>query len=161
MAWTNIPNANLDVGAPLRSVDILALRDNITALANGDTGAPPIKAQALGAGQTGNAPIFAARAFVNFQGEGVFSPNPSTSKILASGNVSSITKNGTGDYTINLAVAMPNANYSIYAATRAPNPQDQPFIPSQLSPSTTGYPIRTGVGGQLFDHSNVYTGIFG
>ena len=113
MAWTNIANANLDVGAPLRSVDILALRDNITALANGDTGAPPIKAAALGSGQTGNAPIFAARAWVNFDGTNAFTPNPSTSAIRASGNVSSITKNTTGDFTINFATALPDANYCV------------------------------------------------
>jgi hypothetical protein len=113
MAWTNIANANLDVGAPIRSVDILALRDNITALANGDTGAPPIKAAALGSGQTGNAPIFAARAWVNFDGTNAFTPNPSTSAIRGSGNVSSVTKNATGDYTINFATALPNVNYSV------------------------------------------------
>ena len=112
MAWTNIANANLDVGAPIRSVDILALRDNITALANGDTGAPPIKAAAFGSGQTGNAPIFAPRAWVNFDGTGTFTPNPSTSKIRASGNVSSVAKNGTGIYTVNFAVALPDANHA-------------------------------------------------
>lgn len=123
MAWTNIPNANLDVGAPLRSVDILAIRDNITALANGDTGAPPIKAAALGAGQTGNAPIFAARAWVNFDGTGTFTPNPSTSKIRGSGNVSSITKNGTGDYTVNFSTAMTDTNF-LALVDAGPHPVD-------------------------------------
>ena len=46
MPWTNITNAQLAVGAPIRSVDLLALRDNITAQANGDAGAP--KQQAAG-----------------------------------------------------------------------------------------------------------------
>jgi len=119
MAWTNIPNANLDVGAPLRSVDILALRDNITALANGDTGAPPIKAAAFGSGQSGNAPIFAARAWVNFDGTGTFTPNPSTSKIRASGNVSSVAKNSTGQYTINFSAQMPDANYAVFGFINA------------------------------------------
>lgn len=40
MAWTNITNAQLAVGAPIRSVDLLALRDNIVAAQNGDAGAP-------------------------------------------------------------------------------------------------------------------------
>ena len=40
MAWTNITNAQLAIGAPVRSIDLLALRDNITAQANGDAGAP-------------------------------------------------------------------------------------------------------------------------
>ena len=51
------------------------------------------------------------RAWVNFDGTGTFSPNPSTTKIRASFNVSSITDNGTGDYTVNFTTAMPDANY--------------------------------------------------
>jgi hypothetical protein len=105
MAWTNIANANLQVGAPLRSVDILALRDNVSAVPNGDSGAPRIKAAALDGGQSGAAPIYAARAWVNFNGTG-------TVAIRASGNVSSITDNGTGDYTVNFTTAMPDANYA-------------------------------------------------
>ena len=104
MAWTNIANANLDVGAPIRSVDLLALRDNVSAVPNGDTGAPRIKAEALNGGQSGNAPIYAARAWVNFNGMG-------TVAIRASGNVSSITDNGTGNYTVNFTTAMPDTNY--------------------------------------------------
>ncbi|MGY1417443.1 hypothetical protein [Pseudomonas aeruginosa] len=46
-----------------------------------------------------------ARAWVNFNGTG-------TVAIRSSHNVSSITDNGTGDYTVNLASAMPNANYA-------------------------------------------------
>lgn len=46
--------------------------------------------------------------------------------IRASGNVSSITDNGTGDYTINFTTAMPDANYAIVfgcgsTGTGAPN----------------------------------------
>ena len=54
---------------------------------------------------SGTAPIYAARAWVNFNGTG-------TVAIRASGNVSSITDNGTGDYTINFTVAMADANYA-------------------------------------------------
>ena len=52
-----------------------------------------------------------AKAWVNFDGTNAFSPNPSTSAIRASFNVSSITDNGTGDYTVNFTNAMPNSNY--------------------------------------------------
>ena len=45
------------------------------------------------------------RAWVNFNGTG-------TVAIRASFNVSSITDNGTGDYTINFTNAMPDANYA-------------------------------------------------
>jgi hypothetical protein len=55
---------------------------------------------------SGSAPIYACRAWVNFNGTG-------TVAIRASGNVSSITDNGTGDYTVNFTTAMPDANYSV------------------------------------------------
>jgi hypothetical protein len=45
------------------------------------------------------------RAWVNFNGQG-------TVAIRASFNVSSITDNGTGNYTVNFTNAMPDANYS-------------------------------------------------
>jgi hypothetical protein len=48
---------------------------------------------------------YKCRAWVNFNGTG-------TVAIRASGNVSSITDNGTGDYTVNFTNAMPDANYS-------------------------------------------------
>ena len=53
---------------------------------------------------SGTAPIYACRAWVNFNGAG-------TVAIRASGNVSSITDNGVGNYTVNLTTAMPDTNY--------------------------------------------------
>jgi hypothetical protein len=47
-----------------------------------------------------------AKAWCNFDGTG-------TVAIRDSFNVSSITDNGTGDYTVNFTTAMPNANYSV------------------------------------------------
>ena len=49
---------------------------------------------------------YKCRAWVNFQGTG-------TVAIRASGNVSSITDNGTGDYTVNFTTAMQDVNYSV------------------------------------------------
>lgn len=54
---------------------------------------------------TGSAPTYACRAWVNFNGTG-------TVAIRGSGNVSSITDNGAGDYTVNFTTAMPDANYA-------------------------------------------------
>ena len=54
---------------------------------------------------TGTAPSYLCRAWVNFNGTG-------TVAIRGSGNVSSITDNGTGNYTVNFTTAMPDANYS-------------------------------------------------
>lgn len=54
---------------------------------------------------TGSAPVFACRAWVNFNGTG-------TVAIRASGNVSSITDNGVGNYIVKFTTAMSDANYS-------------------------------------------------
>ena len=51
------------------------------------------------------ATAYGCRAWVNFNGTG-------TVAIRASGNVSSITDNATGDYTVNFTTAMPDVNYS-------------------------------------------------
>jgi len=51
-----------------------------------------------------------AKAWVNFNGQG-------TVAIRAQYNVSSITDNGTGDYTVNFATALADANYSSVASS--------------------------------------------
>ena len=51
------------------------------------------------------ATAYGCRAWVNFNGTG-------TVAIRASGNVTSITDNGTGDYTVNFTTAMPDVNYA-------------------------------------------------
>lgn len=48
-------------------------------------------------------PAFDCRAWVNFQGSNV--------AVGGSGNVSSVTRTGAGDYTVNFTTAMPDANY--------------------------------------------------
>lgn len=58
----------------------------------------------------GNPPHYACRAWVRFNGTGSVA-------IDASGNVSSITDNGTGDYTVNFTTAMPDANYAAVCCT--------------------------------------------
>ena len=62
-----------------------------------------------GLNASGSAPVYACRAWVNFNGTG-------TVAIRESGNVSSITDNGTGNYTVNFTTAMPDANYSVVAS---------------------------------------------
>lgn len=54
-----------------------------------------------------------AKAWVNFNGTG-------TVAIRASYNVSSITDNGTGDYTVNFTNALPDANYATVASCGTP-----------------------------------------
>lgn len=76
---------------------------------------------------SGTAPMYACRAWVNFNGTGIVA-------IRGSGNVTSITDNGTGDYTINFTVAMPNANYAV-VGTAAYNQTST--IANLINPSPT------------------------
>ena len=73
-----------------------------------------LTAGTIDSGAASTAPTFSAngtqigtlcRAWVNFNGTG-------TVAIRASFNVSSITDNGTGDYTVNFTNPMPDANYA-------------------------------------------------
>lgn len=66
---------------------------------------------AFNSGYGSVATAYGCRAWVNFKGTG-------TVAIRASGNISSITDNGTGQYTINFSTAMPDANYSYVATPR-------------------------------------------
>lgn len=64
-----------------------------------------------GLNASGTAPVYVCRAWVSFNGIG-------TVTIISSGNVSSITDNGIGDFTINFSTAMPHANYAYFGTTR-------------------------------------------
>ena len=90
---------NGTTGITSPAIDTTMNASNIT---SGDVAAARITT-ALNA--TGSAPIYACRAWVNFNGTG-------TVAIRASGNVSSITDNGVGDYTVNFTTAMPDVNYA-------------------------------------------------
>lgn len=53
---------------------------------------------------SGSAPSYSARAWVQYNG--------SNGTVNGSGNVSSVTDNGTGDFTVNFTTAMADTNYS-------------------------------------------------
>ena len=79
-----------------------------------------ITAPELSGAQTGSAPIYGCRAWVNFDGtrneaDTGASTNGANVKIRASGNVTSVLKNGTGDYTVTFTTAMTDANYCVVA----------------------------------------------
>ena len=100
-------------------------------------------------------PDFCARAWVNFNGTG-------TPAIRGSGNVSSITDNNTGDYTVNFTTAMPDANYSATASSNGfASTNTNQYISIQhsgaspdagsTSKTTTSVRVITGDGGTLRD----------
>jgi hypothetical protein len=86
---------------------------------------------------SGTAPIYPCRAWVNFNGTG-------TVAIRASGNVTSITDNGTGDYTVNFTTALPDANYSITTGARneGTNVNTATNINQGATPTTTACRIQ-------------------
>ena len=61
--------------------------------------------------------VYGVRAWVNFNGTG-------TVAIRDSGNVSSITDDGTGNYSVNFTTAMPDANYSAAISANVNNSND-------------------------------------
>ena len=93
---------------------------------------------------TGTAPIYPCRAWVNFNGTG-------TVAIRASGNVSSITDNGVGDYTVNFTTAMPDANYNLVGTTGTAGDQGDAtpvgFKDATTAPTTTSARITVGTRG--------------
>ena len=144
MSWTNIPNGNLAIGAPIRSVDQLALRDNPIAIAEGATGAPRVRAEALNGGQSGTAPIYAARAWVNFNG------TTTIPSIRASGNISSVARNGTGDYTVNFTTAMVDDNYAMGGTGTRTTPNNQTAVVQYNgTPTTTSVRINNVSGNDV------------
>lgn len=84
---------------------------------------------------TGSAPIYACRAWVTLNGT-----LAAASMILASGNVTSITDNGAGDYTINFATALPDENYCVTGTCRIAG-----FVVPVVSVSTATDPTASAV----------------
>ncbi len=90
---------------------------------------------------TGNAPTYACRAWVNF--------NATTGipLVSASGNVTSITDNATGDFTVNFTTAMPDANYAVAGVTGNDNVTNNPAAASIRAQTgaitTTSCRVRT------------------
>lgn len=85
------------------------------------------------------ATAYGCRAWVNFNGTG-------TPAIRASGNVTSITDNGTGDYTVNFTTALTDANYCVIST--GSNGSADGIIPwvanAQTAPTSSAVRIRYG-----------------
>lgn len=62
----------------------------------------------LSGAQSGSAPVFGVRAWCRFNGT-----TAGTNAPAAGGNVTSVTKNGTGDYTVNFTTALQDAVFCV------------------------------------------------
>ena len=104
-----------------------------------------------------------ALAWVNFNGTG-------TVAIRSSYNVSSITDNGTGDYTVNFATALSDANYSSVTNARADTDTSNYNVSTfqQLTSTKTASAYRfrvlqllNGTSTSYIDSSDVNVVVFG
>jgi hypothetical protein len=94
------------------------------------------------------ATAYGCRAWVNFNGTG-------TVAIRASGNVTSITDNGTGDYTVNFTTAMPDANYTPVCLGNRASTAQAPRIPLIRSDGTV--PTTSALRVEMVDTSSTGT----
>jgi len=101
-----------------------------------------------------------AKAWVNFNGTGTIAARDSE-------NVSSLTDNGTGDYTVNIGNDMANANYLFLGAGRASTNGNARGVGSALSKTTAAlrfdsvYVSSLGAVGTNIDDSEVDAAVFG
>jgi hypothetical protein len=87
--------------------------------------------------------------------------NGSTAAIYKSFNVSSVTRNGTGDLTINFSTAMPDGTYTVNGNTNnGASPGIVSTYESLTAPTTTSVRIATTTGGTvLTDYTKVMVSI--
>jgi hypothetical protein len=105
-----------------------------------------------GFGSVGTA--YGCRAWVNFDGTG-------TPAIRASGNVTSITDNGTGEYTVNFTTAMPDANYSAVYGSGEGNAGSGARMACQSGNTTTTHRVSIrNLANSLQDAEQVNVSIF-
>jgi hypothetical protein len=97
-----------------------------------------------------------SKAWVNFNGTGTIAARDSE-------NVSSLTDNGTGDYTANFTNAMGNANYSVVGLGSDYTLNLPPTTPLTSSSTRFNVFFASGTGGQktLFDVGFINGATFG
>jgi hypothetical protein len=122
------------------------------------------------AGTTGSAPSYACRAWVNFDGTrdttGALSTANTNRLIRASGNVTSVLRNGTGDYTVTFTTAMSDANYSILLTgdtqgTTTTNGGNYACLSRNARPSTSSFRFETSDATNFKDVLQGNVAIFG
>ena len=95
----------------------------------------------------------AAKAWVNFNGTG-------TVAIRASYNVSSITDNSTGNYTVNFTTALADANYSCVGVNTYPANRNQSITVNPYTYATGSVRVVSAVSSTLYDSDIVNIAVF-
>ena len=126
----NYSNAGVQIGT-INQNDGTTFNPTLNILGTGNVGVgtstPQAKLDVVGdvrasSFRTGSLPVFGANAFVHFNGGRDINGNASTAnterRIYAGGNVSSVVRNATGQYTINFATAMTITEYMAVCSAR-------------------------------------------
>ena len=123
---------------------VVELATNAEALAGTDATRPVTPASMrAGFSASGSAPVFACRAWVNFDGTGTSGTNMT---IRGSGNVTSVYANSSGDFTITFTTPMPDANYVVIGTCSGTtnHPQYALAVGYGTTPTTSSVRIFTG-----------------
>lgn len=87
----------------------------------------------------GSPPYYAARAWVNFDG--------TTGDIRASVNIASVSRTGTGRYTVTFSSAMPDAKYCVLATSSSGSAAASTLVVNESTvPTTTQFTLRAVLG---------------
>lgn len=141
-----------DVTASAGSNATTIANNAVTTAKINDAAVTPAK---LSGGQSGSAPAYAARAWVNFTGTG-------TVAIKASGNVTSITDHGGagGDYTVNFTTALSDTNYCFLLSCSDVS-SDAPAISQHTTLTTSAIRVKVWTyTGTALDSPNVCVAVF-
>jgi hypothetical protein len=96
------------------------------------------------------------KAWVNFAG--------ASGTINSSVNVTSVTRNSTGDYTVTFTNALANANYAVIgSALSAAGTIPAVYVKTGTTPSTSSFIVYAANtnGSVLYDFPTVYIAVFG
>jgi hypothetical protein len=151
--WTSASSA---ITNGTSNVSISSSNGAITASTNGTSALTIDTSQNLkfNSGYGSVVTAYGCRAWVNFNGTG-------TVAILASGNVSSITDNAIGQYTVNLTTAMPDINYAITVTQKPPSdrlPGSGEFY--NITRTTSSYAVSMGDASSYYDSAVVSSAVF-
>ena len=135
------PNTNTD-----RTINIPDTAGDI--VTTGDSGT--ISASMLDGGQSGSAPALAVRAYVNISG------TASPASIAGSVNVSSVTDNGVGHYTVNFTTNMTAATYAVASGGSTFSAAARNIVAGPFSYATSNFQVRIETSdGDAIDQNNV------
>lgn len=148
---TSVATAGLATGGPITTTGTVT----VTAASQSDQETGTSTSVAVTPGVQKYHPS-AAKAWVSFQGTG-------TVTILASYNVSSITDNGTGDYTVNFTTAFSSANYASAAVNGrgvASVNARQTGAPATADPTASAFRISTANNSGTIQDSEFVSAVF-